>query len=338
MTFDLARVPWLEKTRRGALKQLQHESREWRGKWVLVQFTMLGWSRRGFPFFALAVVRALTRNGVRVAIVFHDSKVYSADSLQHSLRSACQQWILRRLHHKAERCVFTVPIESVEWLPKDDGKSSFIPIGANIPATPKRRVASSNGRGKNVIVFGITGAPSSAQEVEEISGVMREAAKSLGSIKLVAVGRGSAEAAGDLAKSFADTNVELVVRGILPAEEILQEFESSDALLFVRGVVTLQRGSVMAGIASGTPIVGYRGENPAGPLERAGIEWAPKGKREQLVGRLVNVLSDAALWTDLHDRSLRAFEEHFSWAAIARRFRETLRGDAAAKVATRQSP
>jgi glycosyltransferase involved in cell wall biosynthesis len=324
VVLERVRVPWIGKGRMGAMRQLRRKAREWRGHWVLLQFTMLGWSRRGFPFLALAVVRALKRSGVRVAIVFHDSRVYPADSWQHSIRSTCQRWIMRRLHQEAMRCIFTVPTESVEWLPKDDAKSSFIPIGANIPATSGRRIASSNGREKSVIVFGITGAPNAAREVQEIAAVMREASQSLGPINLIAVGRGSAEAGEDLTSGLAGTDVKVMVRGILPAASILEAFESVDVLLFVRGVITLQRGSVMAGIASGTPIVGYRDGNAIGPLERAGIEWSPVGERQQLVRSLITILSDSTRWADLHDRNRRAFQECFSWPVIAQRFRAAL--------------
>ncbi len=43
--------------------------------------------------------------------------------------------------------------------------------------------------------------------------------------------------------------MELIVGGVLPAEEIAREFESADVLLFVRDAITLQRGSAIAGIA-----------------------------------------------------------------------------------------
>jgi glycosyltransferase involved in cell wall biosynthesis len=118
--------------------------------------------------------------------------------------------------------------------------------------------------------------------------------------------------------------VELVVRGVLPAEEIADEFESADVLLFVRGAITSQRGSAIAGIATGIPIVGYRDGNIRGPLEEAGIEWSPWQDRERLTAGLIRVLSDSQRWTELHERELKAQRSCFSWTIIAKQFCELL--------------
>ena len=42
-----------------AVGQLWRESRAWKGRWVLLQYTSLMWSRRGFPVGALAVLGIL---------------------------------------------------------------------------------------------------------------------------------------------------------------------------------------------------------------------------------------------------------------------------------------
>src|SRR5271170_4310028 len=66
-----ARVPWMENGWIGGLRWLARECAAWRGQWVIVQYTALIWSRRGFPFLALAVLAVLRRAGARVAVVFH---------------------------------------------------------------------------------------------------------------------------------------------------------------------------------------------------------------------------------------------------------------------------
>jgi hypothetical protein len=61
-----------EKTGWGpALRRLDQMSRDWRGKWVLVQYTALMWSRRGFPTRFLSLLRRLKRNGARIAVHTH---------------------------------------------------------------------------------------------------------------------------------------------------------------------------------------------------------------------------------------------------------------------------
>ena len=47
--FETFRVDWLERGWRAALADLQEKAVAWHGCWVLLQFTTLAWSRRGFP-------------------------------------------------------------------------------------------------------------------------------------------------------------------------------------------------------------------------------------------------------------------------------------------------
>ncbi len=175
-----------------------------------------------------------------------------------------------------------------------------------------------------MIVFGVTGAPRTAGEVEEIADVMREASKSFPALRLVVIGRGSLEVRSNIETALAGSGVEIVVRGVLPAEEVADEFARAHVLLFVRGAITLQRGSAIAGVACGLPIVGYRVGGSDDALDEAGIEWSPWRDRQSLIQALVRVLSDSARWTELHERSLRAQQDHFSWTRIADRFSEAL--------------
>jgi len=126
-----------------------------------------------------------------------------------------------------------------------------------------------------------------------------------------------------------EIQVAYVVRGVLSAEEIAREFESADALLFVRGAVTTQRGSAMAGIASGVPIVGYRGGSIGGPLEDAGVEWSPLHDRAGLTRGLIRVLSDPERWMELHERNLEVQKNYLSWSIIAKQFRAALDAEGA---------
>jgi glycosyltransferase involved in cell wall biosynthesis len=106
----------------------------------------------------------------------------------------------------------------------------------------------------------------------------------------------------------------------LPAVEIAREFESADVMLFLRGAITPTRGSAIAAIACGVPIVGYRNGEIGGPLMEAGIEWSSQPDRESLTRGLVRVLSDPHRWTELHERNLEAQRNCFSWATIAEQF------------------
>lgn len=316
-----ARVQWMEKGWTGALRQLSRECTAWRGRWVLMQYTAFTWSRLGFPLPALIVLALLRRGGVRVAVVFHEPCRQGGTRLIDRLRGACQDWVIQRLYRQAMMSVFTVPIETIAWLPKDEEKAVFIPIGANIPERVHRCVGPGHtDREKTAIVFGVTEAPGAAGEAEEIAVIMRGAIKTLARLRLIVVGRGSLDAKETLRKALEGSGVEVVVRGVLPAEEIAREFERADVQLFIRGALTLRRGSALAGIACGLPVVGYQIGEIGGPLKEAGVEWSPWQDRDGLVRGLVRVLGDPQRWMELHGRNLKVQENDLSWSRIAERF------------------
>jgi glycosyltransferase involved in cell wall biosynthesis len=321
--LDRVRIPWAEIGWIGALRQLSRESSTWSERWVLLQYTALMWSRRGFPLGVVMALAILRRCGARVAIVFHEPCRQGGVRPRwiDRLRGACQDWVIQILYRGAAKCIFTVPLETVAWLPKGESKAAFISIGANIPERVNRRPAQALvAREKTVIIFGVTGAPVMAREVEQIAFVMRQASKELGKMRLVAVGRGTVEAKELLMGALKGCSVEVVVRGVLSAEDVAREFESADVLLFLRGAITPYRGSAIAGIACGLPIVGYRNGEIGVSLKEAGIEWSPWRDRESLTRALVRVLSDPHRWMELHERNLVAQKNWFSWATIAEEF------------------
>jgi glycosyltransferase involved in cell wall biosynthesis len=325
IVLQRARVQWIEQGWFGALRRLKRECTAWEDKWVLLQYTALSWSRRGFPFAALIVLAILRRGGARVTVVFHEPYRQGGSRWMDRVRGACQDWVIQRLYRWAAKSIFTVPLQTIDWLPTEQPKAAFIPIGANIPEPVAcRRAPPLPDEQKTVIVFGVTGAPEMAHEVADIAGIMQEASKTLKKLRLIVVGRGSIEAREQLTNALGTCNVELIVRGVLPAEEIAREFECADVLLFVRGAISLQRGSAIAGIACGIPIVAYRAERISAPLEAAGVEWSFWQDRDALVRGLVRVLSDPERWMELRQLNLDIQKSCFSWSRIAERYRMIL--------------
>jgi len=323
---EKARVEPYEKDWRKTLHGLARRSRDGRCDWVLLQYTSLGWSWHGFPFFALLAVRLLKRHGVRVAIVFHEFGRQQGSRVIDSIRGACQDWVIRTLYRTSDASIFTTSLDRVPWLPANRTKAHYIPIGANIPErTQERSMAAQDRNCRTVIVFGITGIPQLEKEVQVIGETLDATAQALGKIRLVVIGRGAAEAAPLLQNRLASSNVELVDRGILSADDVADEFARADALLFVRGPITLQRGSMIAGIATGTPIVGYADNSKIGPLQEAGIGWADRPDAALLARALIRVLSDSEYWSLLHKRNLEVQRHYLSWNRIAEQFRSALK-------------
>jgi len=324
--LKLERVPWPSRGWLSAMAWLWRESRVWRGQWVLLQYTALAWSRRGVPFGFFAILRILRLRGAKIAVVFHDAIPYPGRRWKDSVRRAAQVWVMRRAYNLSCWSILTVPLSNVNWLPTRHEKAVFIPVGANMSGELH---ASLNGnmrsdRAKTVAIFSVTGAPTLFPETKFIAQIVRHVAETSPKLRLLVLGRHADEAAAPLGAELEATGVALEAHGVLPAEELERRLSAADVLLFVRGGISSRRGSAIAGIACGLPVVAFSGPETGPPITDAGVLLAPEGDHKALAAALSRVLTDDALRSDLHHRSLAAQEKYFSWTAIARRFLEVL--------------
>jgi glycosyltransferase involved in cell wall biosynthesis len=332
------RVQWDKQGWLSALGRLRHASASWRNRTVILQYTAMAWSRRGFPFGALAALAILRRSGVRCVVMFHEPfRQTVGRRLVDRLRGVCQDYVVRRLYAGADAAIFADPLTNIPWLPQPHAKAFFIPIGANIPVPSNLSSPSSaGGNTRTVCVFCFSDPPNRDPEVDDIAHAVRAAAPHGLKLRLILIGRGTAEAKKRIEPALADTPVEVIVLGIRPADEVARILADSDAMLCVRGSLYPRRGSALAGIACGLPIIGYAGAAHGTLLEEAGIELVPKGDREALGRALTRVLQDEALRTELRNRSMRAQERFFSWERIARQYIDALDlGDNGSQVANR---
>jgi glycosyltransferase involved in cell wall biosynthesis len=320
---SIQRVNWTEQGWRSALGDLRKQAAAWHNRWVLLQFTTLAWSRRGFPWHAPEVLSVLRESAVRCCIVFHDFAPLDGKRLVDRARAASQLRAVRQLYQNAERAVFPVPLKLISWLPRSPQKAVFIPVGANCPsllAAPRRDPGV-----KTIVVHSVTGGHWTAIEVADIAGAVKRARPAAGPLKLVVLGRGSREADAPLRSELAGTDVTVETLGLLPAEQISRILAHADVLLFARGQISSRRGSALAGIACGLPIVCYAGTETVGPITEAGIVAVPLRDREALAVALERVLTDASLREALAQRSRAAQQKYFSWQVIAAQFAAILR-------------
>ena len=321
--LDLVRVPWPERGWLPALNWLRHESEKWKGSWVLVQYTALSWSRRGFPLLLLAVLGLLRIQGTRIAVIFHDPEPYPGTRLVDKVRRSCQRWIMRWIYKLSDKSVLTIPVQHASWLPANCSKATFVPVGANIPAVVTPGPGGRNGcELRTIAVFGVTGDGKVGNEVSDIALVAKTAAKLLPGIRLVTIGRGSLESEAEFRVALQGSKVDYRALGILSAEDVGRALSGSDISLFVRGPLSTQRGSAIASIACAVPLAAYVGQNLAAPFSEAGVVTVACGDCEGLAEATVKILTDRALWLELHYRSKRAYEKYFAWDAVAGRFLE----------------
>jgi glycosyltransferase involved in cell wall biosynthesis len=322
--LEICRVPWEIHGWTETLQTLRHQAEQWRSTLVLVQYTALAWSSRGFPLKVLSVLKVLKRAGARVGVVFHDVKPYPGTRVVDSLRRAIQVRIMSRVLFLSDFAVFTVPIEKISWLAPVPLNASFIPVGPNLLVPSPPGIHSGLQDVPAIGVFSITGGQHGARETELIIGAVRHASRALGKLRLLVFGRHAELRETELRTGLKDLPVELTVEGLVESEEIAQRLSACDVHLFIRGAISSGRGSAIAGIACGLPIIAYSGTETGPPITDAGVVLVSPDQPDQLNDALVRVLSDPVYRRDLAARSRAAYQTHFAWPSIAARFATVL--------------
>ncbi len=253
--LKIVRVPWHDRGWSAALAELRQNAAAWRGCWVLLQFTNLAWSRRGFPLHVPRVLSILRKSGAHCGVVFHDFAPASGIRWIDRARRYCQGRVLRRLYAQADLGVFTITTSKIPWIARDPARAVFIPVGANLPEPAFDSAARADAK-KTVAIFSITGAASRKTEVADIGAAVKHACKTAGPVRVIVAGRGSKDAEAELRAELktADADIDLEIQGLLSAEDMTNWIARADVLLFVRGQISSRRGSAIAGIACGLPI------------------------------------------------------------------------------------
>jgi glycosyltransferase involved in cell wall biosynthesis len=324
--FEIAQMQWAEKGWTAALASVGQAARAWRDRWVFLQYTTLAWSSRGFPLRTPGVLDVLKKFGARPAVVFHDFLPARGSGIVGGIRAHTQLSVLRGLYARASLAIFTVPVEKLAWIPPQHQKAAFIPVGSNFPEIP---LEATNDTATSlavftVAVFGITGGPAGANEVADIVYALRGVQSKGVRVRLVAIGRGSEVFESELRSGLSGSGIELSMLGLMSADELVRVLAGAHALLCVRGHVSSRRGSAIAGLVCGVPIVGYRGEETGFPITEAGVKLVDQRDRDGLVRDLCQVLTDEDLRQEMRQRSFQAAKRYFGWDAIASRFSEEM--------------
>jgi glycosyltransferase involved in cell wall biosynthesis len=321
--MEIERVDWAEVGWSAALEDLRKKASMWQGRWVLLQYTALSWSARGFPNRVLRVLQALGEAGARAGVVFHDVEPYMGERVVDKVRRSSQVGTMRRAVLAAKAVIFTVPVEKLSWTIPGEKKAAFIPVGANLLISSVRENRTA-GDPPTVAVFGITGGAAGTPEIAAIAAAVRVAARDIRGMRLVLLGRNSEGADARLREALGDVAVEVQALGVVPAEQVVRELCAADVLLFVRGGISSRRGSAIAGIACGLPVVAYAGAETAAPVTEAGVVLVAAQDKAALGEALRRVLTDGGYRAGLAKRSREAYEKYFAWSAIAERYDEFL--------------
>ena len=332
-SVELRRVPWNEHGWPASLNTLRLQAESWRDTWVLLQYTNLAWSLRGFPGRFLRVLRVLRKAGARIVVVFHDPEPFGGTRLIDRLRRAVQLRVMRDAVAFSDCTVLTVPPERLSWLPDPPPTASFIPVGANLPQPLLEQDHDEIHDPPTVAVYGITGGVPGDRETDEIIRVVRHATARVGKLRLLVFGRHAEVREISLRTGLQGLGVEVRVEGVIDADALVERFAASDVLLFLRGTISSRRGSAIAGIACGLPVIGLRGQETDAPITGAGVVLLENNVDSEALSQqfgetLAKILSDNTYRRDLAARSRSTQENSLSWPAIARRYAEMLRQQA----------
>jgi glycosyltransferase involved in cell wall biosynthesis len=198
---------------------------------------------------------------------------------------------------------------------------TYVPVGSNIPPLAVEPSGSSEDKVFTIAVFGVG---SGGMEIREIADVARAVAEELGTLIVALLGRGSSEAGPLLRNLTGESAISLLVKGVTSVEGISTCLTRADALLFVRGEVSTRRGTVIAAIAHGLPVVGYGGRDSSWPITEAGLILGSVGDPAYLAKRLIELARDPSLSSSLRDRNRAAYRNYFSWDRIATTVEESL--------------
>ena len=318
--MEIRRVPWEIHGWPKALRELRLQASQWCNTWVMLQYTALAWSTRGFPQRVLPTLKILKSAGARVGIVFHDVEPYPGTRLIDSIRRFAQVRTMRHALTLVDLAIFTVPPEKLSWLPAVPPHAAFIPVGPNLPIHPASPMLSAQNPVPTIGVFSITGGESGVRETQIILATVGHAAQKLGKLRLSIFGRHAELRETELREGLRELPVELLVEGVVEPAKAVQKLSLCDVLLFVRGPISSRRSSGIAGIACGLPVIAYLGSETAAPITDAGVVLVSPDHPDDLKHALVRVLSDAAFRAELAALSRDAYRCHFAWPAIATRF------------------
>jgi glycosyltransferase involved in cell wall biosynthesis len=325
--LEIIRVPWTEMGWKRAMQDLLEKTKGSRNNWFLLQYTALAWSRRGFPLRVLSVLRALKRDGARCAFVFHDPGPYPGTRLVDKFRRTVQRYTMRKAARMADLSILTVPGDKLSWVPKGLRTEIFIPVGGNLPCPekawqPKEKRANEL---PTVSIFSISSGSVGEEEVGRIAEAMRYVSQEMGPVRLAVLGRNSEVGGKQLKEKLTGTNVEVVIHGLLSGEDVVRKLGESDVFLFARGPISTRRGSAIAAIACGLPVVACGGWETASPITEAGVALLTADSKNEYGPALVRVLTNAEFRASLRERSRYAHQRYFSWAAIASQYATVLR-------------
>ena len=347
-------APAFEYARRASVLSLERRVANRRPDCVLLQYMPFSYGRWGLnPFLPMAIRRIRRASpSTRIALMVHEPFVPVLD-WKHAVMTTWQRWQLWSLGHNSDMAFFSIEPWAEEfrsWFPAATVR--HLPIASNIPVEPSDPAATRAALGidPSTIVLGLFGQAHSAVLLDRVldswTALERAGTKAVVLYVGPQVDRVKANLPG----------VRLITTGALDAVDVSRHLAAMDIFLspFVDGVST-RRGSMMAALEHGLPIVGtvaehtdtiLRRENgeslllapvtspsPSAkgqsrfqnsPLWRRGVASSsepgrgnPESGDDPFVDHVLTLAADPALRHRMGVNAADFYRRHFSWERIA---------------------
>ncbi|MEE9457977.1 MAG: glycosyltransferase family 4 protein [bacterium] len=217
----------------------------------------------------------------------------------------------------------------------NSGRVKRIPVGANVePAAPYPYPAADNGEFR-VMTFGRWHEDRSVEDVVEAVADLRSSRR-VGLSVIGSYNHGDRQGArARRLRERAERAEWLEITGDLSSEQVSDHFAKADVFVSpLAGGPSGRRGSVVAALAHGLPVVAYDGHE-RDDIFRSGdnVVLVKAGDRAGLRAVLQALAEDGSLRLDLGVRARATFEDHFAWDVIAGKWEELF-----AELAPREGP
>jgi len=281
---------------------------------VLMHYTHLAWSRRGFPIMALVVAALVGRK--RLWVLLHDPGPFPGASPIRRVRAAIQVVVMLMLVRFASRAYVTIHPSCVSWARgRTRNRLALLPVGSNVEVAAAGYETPLVPRPFTVAVFSIT--EGHWDEAARVGRVVTIAATMLSrDVRLCVFGKGVESALPWLDMEIGH-GVELVASGVMSRAEIVAQMNAADVQLFIRAAASSRRSSLIAGIAHGVPVVAFAGPETCWPITEAGVDLVPLGDIEAAARGITRVARDARWAAQLRRKNETAYARYFSWDRIA---------------------
>lgn len=301
----------------GAISHWQQPGRE--PQWLVLQYNPFGYGRRGWCPWVPRTLQKIRRQHphLRVAAMFHETMV-PAWPWKFAVMHLWQSRLFRQVCRLSDAAF----VSTTRWQPQVTRACAslpchHLPVGSNIPLDETARDAARQTLDlpSGALVLGIFGSAHVSRQLDWIAAAALEIRKAGREIIVAHVGPDAAK--------IRDAMPGLQVRsfGEQPADRVGMHLRAMDVLLapFCDGVST-RRGSVMAGLQHGVPVI----TTASSWTDRVLLNAQPHGLlalqcdsaasfAAQTAAGLPAMLGDEGL----SRRAAQFYHEHFAWEAIA---------------------